>query len=498
VSVASIGGVTGHAFISYVHEDKSLVDRLEQGLESVGFRVWRDTKELWPGDEWRTKIREAITSDSLVFLACISDNSVAKTSSYQHEELALAVDEFRQRPPGQGWLIPIRFSECKLPSYDLGAGRTLDSLQRVDLIGDNWEGGIGRLSVSVDRAFGALDQAAGRDSIPRSAATNDPTAFVKATLLDPTRQIELDDYVSVVATNAAGSFTNRDLFPLESDRLTNDRTGFLFLADQVEAYWVHLEPFLATLATGCTWGTDTHLAIWTRSVDLVVNSSSERSGQSALLNLQKYPILPTLYCGCLAALHRNNWAAFRAVAIDARYRQENTGPVSLIGAAHVWRPFENLEVLANVIARQAATAPAPVDAALMDQVMDGSSKLISPISDYLAFKLRPLFSKLIPNEDDYTATFDRLEVLLGAVAVDAETQALANNIYLDGPWFGSFIWHESYNRNPIEQVILSEARESGERWGPLKGGLFGGRTERAVAALESFADQAAKRRSQRW
>ena len=36
-------------------------------------------------------------------------------------------------PAGQGWLLPVRFADCKLPEFDLGPGRTLDSIQRVDL-----------------------------------------------------------------------------------------------------------------------------------------------------------------------------------------------------------------------------------------------------------------------------------------------------------------------------------------------------------------------------
>jgi hypothetical protein len=43
--------VEGHVFISYVREDSRRVDRLQQVLQSAGIRVWRDTANLWPGED---------------------------------------------------------------------------------------------------------------------------------------------------------------------------------------------------------------------------------------------------------------------------------------------------------------------------------------------------------------------------------------------------------------------------------------------------------------
>jgi len=59
----------GHAFISYVREDSGEVDRLQRILEAAGIPVWRDTANLWPGENWSVKIKDAITRDALVFIA---------------------------------------------------------------------------------------------------------------------------------------------------------------------------------------------------------------------------------------------------------------------------------------------------------------------------------------------------------------------------------------------------------------------------------------------
>ena len=78
------GQVTGRVFISYVREDSDQVDRLQETLESVGIPVWRDTADLWPGEDWRLKIRRAITDNALVFIACFSKASLARGKSYQN------------------------------------------------------------------------------------------------------------------------------------------------------------------------------------------------------------------------------------------------------------------------------------------------------------------------------------------------------------------------------------------------------------------------------
>lgn len=146
--------VIRHAFISYARGDANHVNRLQRWLESADVPVWRDTADLWPGEDWRAKIRQAIQDDALVFIACFSQQSVARIRSYQNEELLLAIDELRRRHPEFPWLIPVRFDECDIPDLDIGGGRTLTWLHRVDIFGDRAEEGAARLAASVLRIIG--------------------------------------------------------------------------------------------------------------------------------------------------------------------------------------------------------------------------------------------------------------------------------------------------------------------------------------------------------
>lgn len=141
----------GHAFISYVREDSDRVDLLQRDLQAAGIAVWRDTADLWPGEDWRMKIRSAITDGALVFIACFSSHSIAREKSYQNEELALAREQLRQRRSDIPWLVPVRFDDCSVPDLDLGGGRTLGLIQYADLFGDRREANIKRLLATIRR-----------------------------------------------------------------------------------------------------------------------------------------------------------------------------------------------------------------------------------------------------------------------------------------------------------------------------------------------------------
>ncbi len=481
-----------HVFISYVREDKNEVDRTQRLLEAAGVPVWRDTESLWPGEDWRIRIRQAITANALAFVACFSQNSERKASSYQREELLLAIDQLRLRNPEQPWLIPVRFSDCMLPRYDLGGGRTLDSLQRVDLFGDQWELGSARLVAGVLRV---LPQSAGSTAAVQGKTA--PEAYVKSTLLDPARQIELEEFIAAQVNSVAATVADQELFPTTSPQLNNSNDGFRFLLAQVDRYWQTVDPLLRSLIPGCAWGQAHHEGVWTRAVERVANAPGPRvSGQTTLLQLRRFPMLPMLYAAGIATLYRGNFGTLRSVAVDAMYRGEY-GAVPLIGAANVWRPFAGAELTAQLLAFKVAGEDPRDDLidALRTRRRGGRH---TPVSDYLHDSLRPYFQSLIPDEIDFTSAFDRLEVLLGALAVDAASQAAKSKVYVDGPWFGSFTWRDRHREVKLEERMLADLREQGERAPLLAGGLFGGRLDRAETGFVSFIEAAAEARQSHW
>lgn len=145
----------GHAFLSYDDDDSSAADWLQEALQAAGVPVWRDTADLWPGQDWRAEIRRAITGEALAFLACFSRRSLTKVRSYQYEELALAAEQMRLRRPGVPWLIPVRLDDCDIPDIELGGGRTLTSIRHTDLFGEHRDRNLKALIAVVQRVLEA-------------------------------------------------------------------------------------------------------------------------------------------------------------------------------------------------------------------------------------------------------------------------------------------------------------------------------------------------------
>jgi TIR domain-containing protein len=146
--------LAGRVFISYVREDAVHADRLCRILETASIEVWRDIADLWPGEDWRAKVRAAISGNTLVFVACFSQASVSRAKSFQNDELALAVEQLRSHPPGHPWLIPVRFDDCQIPEREIGGGRTLADLHRADLFGEGYSDNAARLVAAIQRILG--------------------------------------------------------------------------------------------------------------------------------------------------------------------------------------------------------------------------------------------------------------------------------------------------------------------------------------------------------
>ena len=207
-----------HAFISYVNEDTQQVDGLCKVLEAAQIPYWRDRTALAPGDNWKAKIREAIRSGALVFIACFSDNSRSKHKSVMNEELTLAVEEFRQMAPGLTWLISVRLDDGPIPEWDLGAGRALGDLHYVSLFGDQYATEAVKLVTAVSLAMGTNgpDPATTRAAVEEAADRDRPALLRQLTkdmILNPARRIELDELIAQETKTILTAMRDEDRFP---------------------------------------------------------------------------------------------------------------------------------------------------------------------------------------------------------------------------------------------------------------------------------------------
>jgi len=133
-------------FLSYAREDHAAVSGIYQRLRAAGFDPWMDTFNIIGGEEWERAISLAIAKSDL-FLACLSPRSAGKRGVLQ-KEIQDAVAKWKEKLPGDVYLIPVRLEPCELPER-------LSQFQAVDLYSaDGWQ----RLNQALELGMNRIGQ----------------------------------------------------------------------------------------------------------------------------------------------------------------------------------------------------------------------------------------------------------------------------------------------------------------------------------------------------
>jgi hypothetical protein len=130
-------------FISYVRDDLTRVNMLDDRLRAAGIPTWLDKRDLHPGQRWKKEIRSAIRQGG-AFIACFSAASETREISFMRTELVAAVNQLILHPMDRSWFFPVKLSPCELPEIEIGFGEFLADIQWVDLFTD-FEIGIQQL-----------------------------------------------------------------------------------------------------------------------------------------------------------------------------------------------------------------------------------------------------------------------------------------------------------------------------------------------------------------
>lgn len=477
-----------HAFISYVKEDTAQVDALCRLLEAAGVPYWRDRKDLGAGEEWKPAIRRAIQAGSIAFVACFSDNSRRRDTSYMNEELTLAVDEFRKRAPGVTWLLPVRFDDGEIPDWDLGAGRTLGGINYTDLFGADYAVEATKLIGTINRILGvpAADAPMRQASVEEAAPAERAALFRRLTkemVLDPTRRIELDDLVTSEARRITKSLTDDSDFSLAMPGST-EAEHVRFIAQRAHDLWALTVPLAQSFQVAARWAEGESLTTYAAALRSIATAGqSMQSGNGALLAMRLVPALGLLLTTTLAAAHQERWNNLRRLVLDQQIPNRYEGAEPLILAVHPWSPFRNPDI-AEAVAR------AEVDGAdAWEVISKPHGRYRTPVSAWLEHLLRPLFGDQFATDQEYLAAFERAEVFLGVLSQDASSQLVAAGKFgPDSHWFGRATWSQQYSRMSPVAEIQSELQTLQNKWPPLEAGLFGGIYDRAAAALAIYSD----------
>ena len=326
-----------------------------------------------------------------------------------------------------------------------------------------------------------------------------PVVALKRLLPDTARVIEVEDLTNSETEALVSELTDKERFPPSNSLAKIDTDGIRYIADQANRYVSVCLPACELLATGVAYGKDDHNDIWRRTIERVGNTASEeQSGSVPLLDLRRVPTLMLGYSTLIAGVHRNNYQAIRALLVDAMVRDDRMSKIPAIGWVHPWVPFGNAVVVASVVAIEAKSSnPCALD--LITNLINGSQgRLYTPGSDLLHKILREPLRPMILDDDDYTETFDRSEVLLALMTADAVDHTVED---IPSPYYGAFTWRyrrTHIQQTPFEQSFVDDALNSEGAWPLLSAGLFGGDMARFRTAAKTVLSGAEEARAQRY
>ncbi|MEV7762037.1 toll/interleukin-1 receptor domain-containing protein [Curtobacterium flaccumfaciens] len=484
--------VTGdpkHVFISYVKEDTPAVEALCRVLDRAGVPYWRDRRALAPGDAWKTKIRDAIRSESLVFLACFSTTSVAKPKSYMNEELTLATEEFRMRPPGATWLIPARLDEVEIPDWDLGGGRTLGDLNYTSLFGEDYAAEAAALVMRMSSVLGITGTSAAQsaEAVAGAAAEQRPLLMRRATkemLHDSSKRIELDDLVLQETRRIVSAINDPSVMPLSTTGAT-EREQIQLLVRRADDLVALVEPLCWSVQVAARWSNSDGFTAWGSALrTLTAEAAALASGRSNLIALRSLPALCLFTTAAIAAHAAGRWDVLRdltTLQIDA----SNGRPDALLNVLGPWTPFDNSDFLPNLLSRRIGTDQD--SAALATGIGNGSiPRKYTPVSDWLLELLRPVLSEQFATGSEYERGFNDAELFLGVLSQDLISHS-DSTWRQNSAWLGRYTWIDRHSRQDVVDELESVIRSAGEAWPPLQVGLFGGDLDRALEAVADFS-----------
>lgn len=486
----------GHVFVSYVRENNAEIDQLGKVLDAARIPYWRDRKSLGPGDLWKAKIRDAIRSDALVFLACFSTQSSSRDKSHMNEELTLAIEEFRKMPPGRTWLIPVRLDDSALPEWELRPGQMLTDLNYVDLFGDDYAPHAAALVTTIGRLMGvAQPNSATTLAAVEQARDSDRAQLLrrltKEMLPDRARRIELDELISQEVRRILDSMADPERFP--SDQLPGSEPEKIeTVVNTANHYWNLVAPLCYSLQVATRWADPDQLEPWVAGMRSIAASACRlKSGVSALTDLRNIAALAPVMTVAVSAVASGRWDNLQSLVgemtVPNPHRSEETVP--LLEAVNLWAPFSHAEIAAGALSLSATRQMEPHAAA--KELLEGRvGRHYTPVSDWLHFVLRPIFAEQIHDDVDYDKTFNTADIVLGIMS-----QHLAEDHHGGNPerqwlvrssWFGRATWVYRRSQQSPVRGLREDLDRLGTRWPPLAAGIFGTDPDQAAKAMTDY------------
>ena len=268
---------------------------------------------------------------------------------------------------------------------------------------------------------------------------------LKRLLSEDRHRIELSDFVStevkrvIVEISDAKSAQSGDSIA----EATRNRMKF---------YESHCEVLQEIFVVGCKWANDDQCAPWSNALVRLADVPATL-GNGTLGDLLRYPALLMLFAGGLAALASSNFTILKSLLVESRV-QDRSDSNRRCSAFFALYPQAVLD------SDQGKKALKPADPGYM------------PLSDHLHDYLRESLRDGLPNDDDYTRTFDRLELLIALLYSDMVAQPGQPALWFPQSSFGSRGSRLQRDHIAAVERIRSELKDGGDATHLLRVGMF--------------------------
>lgn len=279
---------------------------------------------------------------------------------------------------------------------------------------------------------------------------------IKQFLPNPTQQIRLDDLLSNQLRNTVQSIS-LDRFPV---------TGISFTKEEFEQRLRLYEENVFDLSTAMMaivrWGNEVQALEIETMIRRLAETDKGQSGLKLWMDMGWYPLVFLLYVVGITAISRKKYGILKQLLLT---------PISVERLGGKQQPLVVL----------AMTAVANLHDGF--KTLPGLENRYTPRSDYMYEKLQPLLEDRLFLGKHYETLFDEFESLVAVAFADAVRDTSF------GTWGppGRFMW--KMNRGYGDSVyvnLITEAEKEKENWEVLKGGLFGGSSERFLISAKAL------------
>jgi len=275
---------------------------------------------------------------------------------------------------------------------------------------------------------------------PSSAAA---VGLVKQYLAE-SRRIPLHDLIHKETENAYQEFAS-DRFACKGISLTKE-----MFQGRMHEYEALVERLVAMLAALSYYDTGDNSDNLTYSIERLAEQS-RHDGLVALLDLQLYPALLTVYAGGISALAAGRFRNLAAVLRDTKCIDRSGRKRNALRELNVWSVFQHSYRL----------TPRP-----------SADREYTPANNHLFDLLRPLLHDYSPSDKRYEDSFDIFEYLLALTYLD-----VFGDSWSPVGGFGWRVKNWGWEETAIAEFV-STGLERGAEWGLLKAGFFNGSIER--------------------